>query len=143
MSDQVKAALQATKSSAILISQQPDSSWKPSTIYFWPDLISALTSMATQGIGNSKFWLGDTSANGWKYGMVNVAAFLAQSMKETIQYDACDENNWDQTSNYAASNACGQLGQSYQDYKCGAGEEFMQCEVDPAMTVRATTHAKW
>ena len=38
-----------------------------------------------------------------------------QSMKETIQYDACSENNWDlRNSAYPASNACGQLGQSYQ-----------------------------
>ena len=38
-----------------------------------------------------------------------------QSMKETIQYDACSENNWDVRNNaYPASNACGQLGQSYQ-----------------------------
>ena len=29
------------------------------------------------------------------YGLVNVAAFLAQAMKETIRYDACDENSWD------------------------------------------------
>ena len=33
--------------------------------------------------------------DGHVYGLVNVAAFLAQSMKETIQYDACDENSWD------------------------------------------------
>ena len=46
--------------------------------------------------------------------MVSVAAFLAQSMKETIQYDACDENNWDIPTGYAAANACGQRGQSYQ-----------------------------
>ena len=29
------------------------------------------------------------------YGLVNIAAFLAQAMKETIRYDACDENSWD------------------------------------------------
>ena len=48
-------------------------------------------------------------------GLVNIAAFLAQSMKETIKYDACDENNWDIIDGkYPLSNACGQLGQSYQ-----------------------------
>ena len=35
-----------------------------------------------------------------RYALVNLAAFLAQSMKETIRYDACDENNWDSTNNY-------------------------------------------
>ena len=36
-------------------------------------------------------------------------------MKETIKYDACDENNWDIiNAKYPLSNSCGQLGQSYQ-----------------------------
>merc|ERR1719258_450617 len=39
--------------------------------------------------------------------------------------------------------ACGQLGQSYQDYKCPAGEEHMACEVDPEMEMVASTNAKW
>ena len=56
----------------------------------------------------------DSQPNARTYGLVNLAAFLAQSMKETIKYDACDENNWDATTGYPASNACGQLGQSYQ-----------------------------
>ena len=100
--------------------------------------------MHAQGINGQAIWLGDeSSANGWKYGMVSVAAFLAQTMKETIKYDACDENNWDATTNYPASNACGQLGQSYQDYNCAAGEEHMACEVDPDMMIRANTHANW
>ena len=29
-----------------------------------------------------------------QYGLANLAAFLAQTLQETIQYDACDENNW-------------------------------------------------
>eukprot|EP00798_Chlamydomonas_sp_ICE-L_P010158 gene10158-8062_t len=118
---EVEAALQNTNYAAILRSQQPDLTWAPSSIYFWPDLVSALTSMHVQGVGGSKFWLGDTSANGYKYGLVSVAAFLAQSMKETVQYDACDKTNWDSTSGYSTSNACGQLGQSYQNYNCPAG----------------------
>ena len=43
-------------------------------------------------------------------------------MQETIQYDACDENNWSNQgvvntvggTAYTAASACGQLGQSYQ-----------------------------
>jgi hypothetical protein len=65
-------------------------------------------------------------------------------MKETIRYNACDENSWDLVNGvYPVSNACGQLGQSYQDYKCSAAEAHMQCEVDPDMKVTASTNSKW
>ena len=36
-----------------------------------------------------------------------------------------------------------QLGQSYQDYNCPAGEAHMQCPVKKDMTITATTNAKW
>jgi len=75
---------------------------------------------------------------------VNVAAFLAQSLQESIHYNACDENSWDGLGGqYPLSNACGQLGQSYQDYTCSAEEAHMACEVDPNMEIVATTNAKW
>lgn len=41
------------------------------------------------------------------------------------------------------SNACGQLGQSYQDYHCPAHEKHMECDVDPKMEITAITHATW
>merc|ERR1712032_773963 len=81
--------------------------------------------------------------------------FMAQSMKETIQYDACDENNWSDPEvaaqyggqAYPATPACGQLGQSYQDYACATtgtiGEIDYACPVDPEMTMRAVTSATW
>lgn len=124
----------------ILQSQQPDLSWAPSTIYRPEDLVIAVQKMIQTGVGGYKL-LGDD--HGTKYALVNIAAFLAQSMQETIQYDACDENNWDSSSGYTASNACGQLGQSYQDYQCSGADAHMQCEVDPEMQILATTHAKW
>ena len=70
--------------------------------------------MAAEGVAGKKFYIGDDDVeNGHVYGLVNIAAFLAQSMKETIQYDACDENSWDLVGGkYPLSNACGQLGQS-------------------------------
>ena len=64
---------------------KPDGTWAHSTIYFWRDLKLALTDMYEHGVANKTFWLGDESDKGWKYGLVSVAAFLAQSMKETIQ----------------------------------------------------------
>jgi hypothetical protein len=39
--------------------------------------------------------------------------------------------------------ACGQLGQSYQDYKCSAEEAHMECPVKTEMEIKATTNAKW
>lgn len=124
----------------LLSSQQPDLSWAPSNIYKPQHLYAAVHKMIHTGIGERKL-LGDLQ--GSQYALVNIAAFLAQSMQETIRYDACDENNWDRSSGYTAANACGQLGQSYQHYHCNAHEAHMQCEVDPQMSIIGTTHAKW
>ena len=121
----------------------PSGSWAPSTIYKWEDFIQGVKDVYTKGIGTAKLWLGSSPEQDPRQGLVTLATFIAQSMKETIRYNACDENNWDTSTNYAASNACGQLGQSYQDYKCSAEEAHMQCEVDPSMEIRATTHATW
>ena len=118
--------------------------YEPSKIYKFQDLLAALPTVY-EGIANSNFYLGETTIeNGYEYGLVNLAAFLAQCIHETIKYDACDENNWDLVNNrYPIANSCGQLGQSYQDYVCPPGEEYMQCEVDPNMSITATTHATW
>jgi len=103
--------------------------------------------MYLEGINDMSFYLGDDvpGEEGTKIGLVNIAAFLAQSMKETIKYDSCDENNWDINNDgqYPISNACGQLEQSYQHYTCPNGTEHFQCEVDPNMEMVATTHAHW
>merc|ERR1719316_1798273 len=142
MNEQVLETLNNADYTDVLKSQQPDNTWAPSEIYKSPDLIAAVEKMTVTGVGEYKL-VGGQSQEDANMALVNIAAFLAQSMHETIQYDACDENNWDSTSGYAASNACGQLGQSYQDYKCPAGEEHMACENDPTMEMVATTHAKW
>eukprot|EP00931_Biecheleriopsis_adriatica_P077243 TRINITY_DN50848_c0_g1_i1.p1 TRINITY_DN50848_c0_g1~~TRINITY_DN50848_c0_g1_i1.p1 ORF type:complete len:570 (+),score=100.87 TRINITY_DN50848_c0_g1_i1:90-1799(+) len=131
------------------------SGWVESQLYRWSDMISAVRVMATQGIGSQKLWLGHTASDA-VYGLVNIAAFLAQAMQETIQYNACDENNWSDPSvvakaggsAYSATSACGQLHQSYQDYSCTAGENTlaggqMACSVDPDMEKRAHTQAGW
>ena len=119
-------------------------------------MIRAVQQMAETGVGEWKLFLGNPAAEGTeiakKMGLANIAAFLAQSMKETIQYDACDENNWSDPAStgvgaavYSAASACGQLGQSYQDYQCSAADNRlaiatdglpMACEVDPNMELR-------
>jgi hypothetical protein len=125
----------------LLISQDPDLSWRPSRIYKWRDFVQAVAVMYLTGVGEQRLWLGDPDiddARRTRYALVNLAAFLAQSMKETIRYDACDENNWDNTNGYQISNACGQLGQDYSSYDC----EFA-CPRDPTMAISATTNAAW
>lgn len=128
--------------------------WEPSDIYTWADMTRAVQSMASTGVGKAKLWLGEQGNH--IYGLVNLAAFLAQCMQETIQYNACDENSWSDRavvaeaggSSYSSTAACGQLHQSYQDYTCSAEEDelaggSMACEVDPLMEMRAHTQAQW
>ena len=73
-----------------------------STVYFWDDMFDGLEKMVRVGVGGATFFPGtDDGENGHKYGMAGVAAFLSQCMQETIQYDACDENNWSDASTVA------------------------------------------
>lgn len=65
----------------------------PSSVYKYDGLAKGLKLMNSKGVAGMKYYLGDGSSKGHEYGLVNVAAFLAQSMKETIKYDACDENS--------------------------------------------------
>jgi hypothetical protein len=143
----VEAVLEAHKDGIdnnILLYQTPQSVWIPSTVYRYKDLLDGLRVMYNDGVANKYFYMGDDSPKGHLYGLVNIAAFLAQSIKETIQYNACDENSWDLVNGkYALSNSCGQLGQSYQDYKCSESEAHMECPINLNMEIRATTNAKW
>ena len=156
--------------SKLFLHNDPSRGWVKSSVYHFTDFHAGLIAMATRGVANKRFYIGEENVdNGHVYGLVNVAAFIAQSMKETIEHDSCDENNWDFFGDsYPLSNACGQLGQvshiseqpngdilkslahrldvvdqSYQNYHCPVGEEHMECEVDPAMEATAVTNAKW
>uniref|UniRef100_A0A7S0NV18 Glycoside hydrolase family 19 catalytic domain-containing protein n=1 Tax=Calcidiscus leptoporus TaxID=127549 RepID=A0A7S0NV18_9EUKA len=135
------------------------SSWEPSDLYFWNDMITSLESMCTTGVAGQTFYAGEAEAHGEIYGLANLANFLAQTYQESIQYGVCDENNWSNQATvdevggteYTAAGACGQLGQSYQDYKCADividGELIsgadMECPVDYTMSKVAATSAKW
>lgn len=146
--ERVEATLESVQdriNANLLRSLTPTNTWQPSTVYRYQGMIDGLRYMYQNGVANLKFYMGeDGNENGHIYGLVNVAAFLGQSMQESIQYDVCDENSWDLINGrYPISNSCGQLGQSYQDYKCPAGEEHMACEIDLEMTITATTNAKW
>jgi hypothetical protein len=53
--------------------------------------------MAVEGFGaDFQFMLWDTDKVKYIYGLVNVAAFLANAMVEAIYDDTCDELNWQQ-----------------------------------------------
>ena len=134
-----------------------DGSFFPSYNYRYDQFIDALRRMATEGINESFFYLGKDQ-NGqddgdeavtafdvqedlkkplrtsYVYGLVNIAAFLAQAMVDSIIHDSCDELNIeylpaDQTDGvgfddgkdqfrFPLANACGQNGRSYQDEGC-------------------------
>ena len=80
----------------LFLYQTPGYQWIPSSVYRYDDFKDSLYVMATEGVAGKKFYIGEPDVdNGHVYGLVNIAAFLAQSMKETIKYDACDENSWD------------------------------------------------
>ncbi|WP_156873893.1 cellulose-binding domain-containing protein, partial [Psychromonas hadalis] len=128
--------------------------WAPSTIYKWNDFLTGLNSMHNVGVAGDKFWLIDETANdatNAKYAKVAMAAFLSQSMQETIRYDACDENNWSEVKygaavDYPMTASCGQLGQKYADYGTNptSGKDHpYSCPRDNKMEQTASTHAKW
>lgn len=85
----------STKESAIdnklFLYESPAGGWVPSSIYKYDGLAKGLEIMNGKGVNDMYFFLGGDDENEYKYGLANVAAFLAQSMKETIKYDACDE----------------------------------------------------
>jgi predicted chitinase len=154
MLDQVVAALENADSDGVFQYQTPSSSWLPSTLYTWDDMIEGVKIMAQTGIGQQKLYIGE--GGNINYGLVNIAGFLGQCMKETIMYNACDENNWsngDVTKMYGgtvytSAYACGQGKQSYQDYKCKKEDDDlaggkMACDFDPNMEMIAHTQAEW
>mmetsp|Transcript_5452 Transcript_5452/g.12613 ORF Transcript_5452/g.12613 Transcript_5452/m.12613 type:complete len:393 (+) Transcript_5452:97-1275(+) len=137
-------AASSTIDNKLFMYKTPSFQWVPSSVYRYDDFRAGLEVMAKDGVAGKKYYIGENVENGHIYGLVNIAAFLAQSMKETIQYDACDENSWDYINmQYPLANSCGQLGQSYQDYHCPEHQRHMECKVDPDMSITAVTHAKW
>ena len=70
--------------SELFLYQTPDLKWEPSSVYRYDDFSESLNVMATEGVAGKRFYIGESAAeNGHVYGLVNIAAFLAQSMKET------------------------------------------------------------
>lgn len=131
----------------VLRSKHPSGDLWPSYLYTWRGFTQAMRKMTT-GIGPGEknfFYVGDgESLNSLNYGLVNIAAFLADGVVKAIYDDTCDELSYEMVNGrYAISNSCGQGGQSYQDEKCTGGDEGMECAVDTTMVVEGVTHARW
>ena len=109
-----------------------------STRYKFDGLMNGLDVIAVDGFGaDFKFNLYEGDQIHWKKGLVSLAAFLANAMVESIQYDSCDENNFEELDGmYAISNSCGQEGYSYQDEECSLEFES-SCPVLTTMEVTA------
>lgn len=135
-------------SDMVLLSEHPSGEMWPSYLYTWDGFQRALKKM-TSGVGPGEknfFYVGDGySGKSLEYGLVNLAAFVAQCVTQSIYYDACDENSWDMVDfRYPLSNSCGQQGLSYQDEVCERDEDKgLECEVDPDMEIHGLTHARW
>jgi len=151
---EIVKTLEAADSTGVFMYQTPKGGWLPSTLYTWKDMIEGVKIMAATGVGNEKLYVGE--GDNFNYGLVNIAGFLGESMKETIMYNACDENNWSNPDAtklfggqaYSAAYSCGQGNQSYQDYKCSAADDKvaggkMACDIDLNMEMKAHTQATW
>ena len=80
---------------------------------------------------------------GFKYGLTNLALFVANGLDLSIEKDdACDEiNEHESSGRLAISSSCGQRGLSYQDLGC-PDEPEMACVVDPDMYITAVTKSR-
>ena len=93
----ILSAGEAALNQSVFIYQTPDQQWLPSDVFTLPSFVEGLRVMYEDGIANKYFYMGTegSASESHMYGVVNIAAFLAQVMKESLQYNACDENNWD------------------------------------------------
>ncbi|KAL3758302.1 hypothetical protein ACHAWU_004267 [Discostella pseudostelligera] len=114
----------------------------PSTIYTYEPFMQSLQTMGVDGFGaDFKFNLWEGGAK-YHYGLVNLAAFLANCMVESIEADTCDELNWQHESGrHAISNACGQESRSYQDETCDTSDDIFSCEVVTSVQITASSNS--
>ena len=113
-----------------------------STAFRFNSFISALRTSSLYGLSGSKvFFLGGATEDvkGFHAGLVNLAAFLANTMVESIRTDSCDEVSWEKNASgqHSISNACGQNGRDYSLEVCPEWQSFMTCNVNPEMEMVA------
>lgn len=66
--------------------ETPAMEWEPSSVYRFDGFFSGLQVMHSEGEAGKTLYMGGDCAHCHMYGLINVAAFLAQAMKETIRY---------------------------------------------------------
>lgn len=104
--DEVKSYLDAKQiqlKSTAFVSYDSNGSPYPSNVYTYDYFMTVLETMTVSGVGGGgnemRFYLGfdesTSSGKGILYGLVNIAAFLAQAMMVSIKYDVCDEFHMD------------------------------------------------
>lgn len=114
--------------------------------YKFDDFLRALTRMSEEfdSPDHTPFYMGSPwMRDGHKYGLGNIALFLANGIELGIEKDdTCDELNENRVSGkFALSNSCGQQGLSYQDLTCDNRDvPDMACRVDPNMFITAVTY---
>lgn len=134
---------------------------RPSDIYTFDTLVESVSyayeigharkrfyigSIKTTNSGDNRFTSGDNqSTPDVRYGLVNIAAFLAISQPQSINANACDEYHLDSIdSKYAISNACGQFGEDYQEDTCSSyAEKAMECPVTTDVEATAVASGKY
>jgi hypothetical protein len=117
------------------------SQYGPSKEYLHQDLMNALNVAVYQLPVTLAFYGGENfDLVGINYGLVNLAAFLANAMVEGIKIDSCDEWNTDdidgQNWKYPLANSCGQFGRSYQGETCREDVDSM-CPIVKSMNLTA------
>jgi hypothetical protein len=111
-------------------------------IFDYNSFKSSLHTMITTPVDGKSFYIGTSDhVNGRVYGLVNIAAFLSQSVVDSIQHGSCDEVNTDIISGVLPiSNACGQNGWDYQDPAtlCTPSDEKFACNAQWDMRVKGS-----
>ena len=119
------------------------SQYGPSIEYVHQDMMNALNVVVYQLPIPLTFYVGDYyEVKGINYGLVNLAAFLANAMAEGIKTDSCDEWNTDDIDSknwkFPLSNACGQYGRMYQAEVCRDDTNSM-CPIVKSMNLTAAS----
>ena len=84
-----------------------------SDIYTFGSFIESVVYAYVYGHAGMRFYLGPQSTTNTpdlRYGLVNIALFLALSQTESLSNNACEESNTDLVDGeYPISNSCGKL----------------------------------
>lgn len=115
-----------------------------SQAYRFVPFLSALRKAANYGVGDGRYFFlvdPEQGLRGFNAGLVNLAAFLANAMAESIDHDSCEEFHWEKdiaTGRYAISNSCGQNARNYGTESCPPWQSFMTCPSSADVTLQAS-----